>query len=128
MSRFFINSVFYNHPLQVAAEETQSVVVDQISKEVSFAEPVKMLHSSDQYYDPSQSVTSHLHVSEAPEVTSGPSVQVEEPLFHEDDFLQMNDRIDPQPTLPTMENPLENLEFEDVLSAFDLYHGQHCHI
>ncbi|KAK4280091.1 hypothetical protein QN277_011762 [Acacia crassicarpa] len=101
---------------QVAAEETQSVVVDQISNEVAFAEPIRMFHSSDHYCDPTQSV-----ISEAPEVTSGPSVQVEEPLLHEDDFLEMNDLIDPEPALPRIENPLENLEFEDGLSELDLY-------
>ncbi|XP_028799924.1 NAC domain-containing protein 17 [Neltuma alba] len=107
---------------QVAAEETQSVVVDQISNEAAFAEPIHLFHSSGHYYDPTQSTTSHLHVSEAPEVTSAASVQVEEPLFHEDDFLEMNDLIDPEPVLPKIENPVENLEFEDGLSALDLYH------
>ncbi|XP_054812992.1 uncharacterized protein LOC129313677 [Prosopis cineraria] len=63
-----------------------------------------------------------MHVSEAPEVTSAPSVQLEEPLFHEDDFLEMNDLIDPEPALPEIENPVENMEFEDGLSAFDLFH------
>ncbi|XP_054787687.1 NAC domain-containing protein 17-like [Prosopis cineraria] len=103
---------------QVPAED----VLDQISKEVTIAEPIKMFHSSGHCYDPTQSATAHMHVSEAPEVTSAPSVQLEEPLFHEDDFLEMNDLIDPEPALPEIENPVENMEFEDGLSAFDLFH------
>lgn len=73
-------------------------------------------------FDINQSVNSHVHISEVPEVTSAPNIQNEvELLFHEDGFLEIDDLIDTEPTLSKMENPLENLQFEDGLSEFDLY-------
>lgn len=93
-----------------------------------FPEPSENLHSSSQHYDvqPSfdfnQSVTSHLHVSEAPEITSAPNIQREdELLFQENDFLEINDLADTEPTLANMENHVENLQFEDGLSELDLF-------
>lgn len=93
-----------------------------------FPEPSENLHYSSQHYDvqPSfdfnQSVTSHLHVSEAPEITSAPNIQREdELLFQENDFLEINDLADTEPTLANMENHVENLQFEDGLSELDLF-------
>ncbi|KAJ1424944.1 NAC domain [Sesbania bispinosa] len=113
---------------QVVAEETPSMVVGQFSEAAIFSEPSGIFQSSSQHYDvqPSfdfnHSVTSHLHVSEAPEVTSAPNIQREEELhFHEDGFLEINDLIDTEPTLSNIENPVENLQFEDGLSELDLF-------
>ncbi|KAF7820357.1 NAC domain-containing protein 17-like [Senna tora] len=119
---------FYPALPQVAAEETQSIVVDQFSRESIFDEPIKMFHSSglqsdvQHSHDLTQSATSHLHVSEAPEVTSAPIIQAEEPHLHEDDFLEIDDLIGPEPTVSNIENPSENLQFEDGLSVLDLYY------
>ncbi|XP_054778389.1 uncharacterized protein LOC129286452 [Prosopis cineraria] len=110
------------HRLWVPAEETDSAVEDQIAKEATIAEPIKMFHLSGHCYDHSQSATSHMHVSEAPEVSSAPRVQLEEPLFHEDDFLEMNDLIDPEPALPEIEILWRTWSLKMDLSAFDLSH------
>lgn len=100
----------------------------QFSENVIFPEPSGVLQSSSQHYDVqpdfdfNQSVTSHLHISEAPEVTSAPNIESEEGLlFHEDGFLEIDDLIDTEPILSNSEKPGENLQFEDGLSEFDLY-------
>ncbi|OIW06573.1 hypothetical protein TanjilG_03967 [Lupinus angustifolius] len=112
----------------VVSEETQSTVVDQFSDAV-FPEPSGgIFHSVGQprdllpSFDFNQSVvTSHLHVSEAPEVTSTPNIQIEEFHFCEEDFLEINDLIGSEPTLSNVENPFESLQFEDGLSEYDLF-------
>ncbi|TKY51478.1 NAC domain-containing protein 17 [Spatholobus suberectus] len=66
---------------QVVTEETQSTVVDPFSESVMSPEPNRILHSSCQFFDaqPSfdfnQPVTSHLHVSEASEVSSASALK-----------------------------------------------------
>ncbi|KAK7279761.1 hypothetical protein RJT34_24818 [Clitoria ternatea] len=112
---------------QAVTEETQSTVVDQLSEPVIFSEPSRNFLSSGQYYDvqPSfdfnQSVTSHLYVSEAPEVSSTPNIQTERLEFHDDGFLEINDLIDTESALSNAEKPVESLLFEDGLSELDLF-------
>ncbi|XP_027365513.1 NAC domain-containing protein 17-like isoform X2 [Abrus precatorius] len=112
---------------QVVTEETQSTVVDQISEAMIFPEPSRIFDSNSQYYDvqPSfdfnQSDTSHLHVSEASEVSSAPNIQIEGLDFQEDGFLEINDLVDTEPALSNVEKPVENLQYEDGLSELDLF-------
>jgi len=122
-----VNHGYLNFP-QVVAEETQSTVAGQFSEAMMFPEPSENIHSSSQHYDLqasfdfNQSVTSHLHVSEAPEITSAPNIQREDQIHcQENDFLEINDLADPEPTLTNMENHVENLLFEDGLSELDLF-------
>lgn len=102
-------------------------MVDQFSEAAIFPEPSGIFHPNGQHYDvfPSidfnQSVTSQLHVSEAPEVTSASNIQTEEFHFCEDDFLEINDLIGTEPTPSNIEKPVENLQFEDGLSELDLF-------
>ena len=90
-------------------------------------EPVRISHPSCQFFDaqPSfdfnQPVTSHLHVSEASEVTSASSIKAKELDFNEDGFLEINDLIDTEPTLSNVENSVEYQHFEDGLSELDLF-------
>lgn len=106
---------------QVVTEETQSTVVDQ------FPDPSQIIHYSNQFFDaePSfdfnQAVPSHLHVSEASEVSSASNIKTKELDFSEGGFLEINDLIDTEPTLSNVEKPVDYLQFEDGLSEFDLY-------
>ncbi|CAL5209323.1 unnamed protein product [Lathyrus oleraceus] len=122
---------YTNFP-QVVNEETQSMGMGQFSEAILFPDPSGNLQSSSQHYDaqPSfdfnQSVTSHFHISEAPEVTSASNIQSEEELvFYEDGFLEVNDLLDTEPTISNSENLNDdlfaNLQFEDGLSEFDTY-------
>ncbi|KAE9611377.1 hypothetical protein Lal_00011590 [Lupinus albus] len=113
----------------VVAEERQCTVVDQLSDAVIFPEPSGIFQSNGQHHDvlPSfdfnqSAVTSQLHVSDEVEVTSAPNIQIEEFHFCEEDFLEINDLfIGTEPTQSNVENPVENLQFADGLSEFDLY-------
>lgn len=102
-------------------------MVDQFSEAVTFPEPNGIFHSSSQHYhvqpsvDFNQSLTSHLHAPEASEVTSTPNIQIEDYHFQEDDFLEINDLNGTEPTLSNTETPVENLQFEDGLSEFDMF-------
>lgn len=111
---------------QAVGEETRGTVMDQFADDMVFPEPVKTYDPRSQLYDvqPSfdfnQSVSSHLHVSEASEVTSAPNIQKEGYNYHEDDFLEINDLIDTEP-MSNLEKPVEHLQFEDGLSELDLF-------
>ncbi|KAI4346568.1 hypothetical protein L6164_007453 [Bauhinia variegata] len=108
---------------QAFAGASQTAMVDQF-----FAEPTATFHpSTEQFYlqpisDITQSAISHVHVSEAPEVTSAPKDQEELPLLHEGDFLEINDLLEPELTFSNVDKPLDNLQFEDGSSEFDLFH------
>uniref|UniRef100_A0A2N9H1E9 NAC domain-containing protein n=1 Tax=Fagus sylvatica TaxID=28930 RepID=A0A2N9H1E9_FAGSY len=115
----------------VGEEETQSTLVDPASREVINAAPVGVLHPSGQLYDVqasfgiTQSGTSQLQLYEAPEVVSAPNLHGHEPLvIHEEDFLEMDDLIGPEPSFSNNDTAVENLQFQnaDGLSEFDLYH------
>ncbi|XP_004496404.1 NAC domain-containing protein 16 [Cicer arietinum] len=109
---------------QVVGEETQSMILGQFSEAVIFPEASGELQSCSQYYDvqPSfdfnQSIASPLHFSESPELASAPDIESD---FQEDGFLEINDLIDTEPTFSNTEKPVENLQFEDGLSEFDLH-------
>lgn len=116
---------------QVGEEETQSTMVDPYPKEVITAEPIRVLHPSGQQYDVqasfgyTQSATSQLQLYETPEITSAPNLHKPEPLIiQEEDFLEIDDLIGPEPSFSDNDRAVENLQFEepDGLSEFDLYH------
>lgn len=108
------------------------MAMGQFSEAMIFPDSGGNLQSSSQHYnaqpsfDFNQSVTSHFHISEAPEVTSVSNIQSEEePIFYEDGFLEINDLFDTEPTVSNSEKHnddlFENLQFEDGLSEFDMY-------
>lgn len=100
------------------------MILGQFSEAVIFPEASGELQSCSQYYDvqPSfdfnQSIASPLHFSESPELASAPDIESD---FQEDGFLEINDLIDTEPTFSNTEKPVENLQFEDGLSEFDLH-------
>lgn len=112
---------------QVVTEETQSTIADQFSEDVVFPEQISIFHPNSQFFDaqPSfdfnQPVTSHLHVSEASEVSSVSNIKTKGLDFHEDGFLEIDDLNDTEPTLSNLERPMEYQQFEDGLSELDLY-------
>ncbi|KAE8100344.1 hypothetical protein FH972_018251 [Carpinus fangiana] len=116
---------------QVGEEETQSTMVDPSSKEVITAEPMRVLHPRGQLYDVqasfgyTQSATSQLQLCETPEITSAPNLHKPEPfIIQEEDFLEIDDLIGPEPSFSDTDRPVENLQFEerDGLSEFDIFH------
>ncbi|KAB1219920.1 NAC domain-containing protein 78 [Morella rubra] len=117
---------------QVGEEETQSTMVDPSSREVVNPEPIRGLHPSglqcdvQTSFDFTQSTTSQMQLHEPPAVTSAPNLQINEPLIiHEEDFLEIDDLIGPEPSVSNNDNSLETLQFEEAefsLSEFDLFH------
>ncbi|KAK3018372.1 hypothetical protein RJ639_003962 [Escallonia herrerae] len=117
----------------VDEEENQSTLVDHSSRAVNIPECNIMLHPDCQQYnlpasfELTKSATSQLRTDEAPEVTSASNIRVQEPQVAEEDFvedfLEMDDLIGPVPTIQNCENPLGNLQFDDIdgLSEFDLF-------
>ncbi|KAG5246115.1 hypothetical protein OIU77_019838 [Salix suchowensis] len=113
---------------QVAGEEeARSILVDPSLKEV-VSEPAGELTTSGQHYNKytsfnfNQSATSTLQLHEAPEVTSSPNCE-EALRLNEEDFLEIDDLIGPEPSFFSTEQPAENLKFDDFdgLSELDVY-------
>ncbi|KAJ7973983.1 NAC domain-containing protein [Quillaja saponaria] len=112
----------------VGEEDTQSILVDSFSREVTFAEPTKVCQPNGQQcdvqpsYDFTQSATSKLQLYEAPEVTSASNIQEQDNHLGEN-FLEMDDLIGPEPTFSKIDKPVENLQVEEIdgLSELDLY-------
>uniref|UniRef100_A0A6N2MC09 NAC domain-containing protein n=1 Tax=Salix viminalis TaxID=40686 RepID=A0A6N2MC09_SALVM len=122
------NSDFTHLLSQVAGEEeAQSILVDPSLKEV-VSEPAGELTTSGQHYNKytsfnfNQSATSTLQLHEAPEVTSSPNCE-EAPQLNEEDFLEIDDLIGPEPSFFSTEQPAENLKFDDFdgLSELDVF-------
>ncbi|XP_065881184.1 NAC domain-containing protein 17-like [Euphorbia lathyris] len=114
---------------QVASEgETQSTLLDPSCREVIYTETVSILPTSDQQsekvsLDFYQSATSKMQLHDAAEVTSAPN-SIRAPLICEDDFLEIDDLIGPEPTFSNPEKPVKDLGLDDFdgLTEFDLYH------
>lgn len=99
-------------------------------KEVNFTERSIVLHPSSQQcgveasFDFTQSATSILQFSEAPEVTSAPNIYEQDRHISEEDFLEIDDLIGPEPTPINVQKPIEDLQFDglDGLSEFDQFY------
>lgn len=118
----YINSL----PKVTCNEETQSTLMDPSIREITFVEPISASPPSCEQYDvqANQTATSKLHSLEAPEISSVPSNSEQVPHFCEEDFLEIDDLMGPEPALCKAENPGECLEVDDFdgLADFDLYH------
>ncbi|KAL0432749.1 UNVERIFIED_CONTAM: NAC domain-containing protein 17 [Sesamum latifolium] len=110
-------------------EETQSV--DCTSRDVSLRmlQPCSQLQNVPGDLYVTQSGTTQLQFCEAPEVSSAPTINVQDPCVLEEDFLEdfleMNDLIGEEPTAQNPNEPrsnLENPQFDDFdgLNGFDL--------
>lgn len=105
-------------------EETVSTMIDAYSRDHILPEPDKVYHSSGQpcdlhaTFDFTQSGFSQLQSFEG-EVSSAPKYCEEE-----EDFLEINDLIGPEPTPVANVNPLGNLPPSELdgLSDLDLFH------
>ncbi|KAJ6352520.1 hypothetical protein OIU76_001702 [Salix suchowensis] len=109
---------------QVAGEEeARSILVDPSLKEV-VSEPAGELTTSGQHYNKytsfnfNQSATSTLQLHEAPEVTSSPNCE-EALRLNEEDFLEIDDLIGPEPSFFSTEQPAENFEPNLVANQVD---------
>nr|XP_034931220.1 NAC domain-containing protein 17-like isoform X1 [Populus alba] len=122
------NDSTYLPPQVASEEEAQSTLVDPSFREV-VSEPAGVLTTSGQHYKKhtsfnfNQSATSTLPLHEASEVTSAPNYE-QAPQLNEEDFLEIDDLIGPEPSFSNTEQPAENFQFDDFdgLSEFDLYH------
>ncbi|XP_021603417.1 NAC domain-containing protein 17 isoform X2 [Manihot esculenta] len=113
--------------LQIAGEdETQSILVDPSLREVIFPESISLSPETVQRdsLDFNQSAISTFQSLEVPEPTSGPHSSEGALQLCEDNFLELDDLIGPEPTLLNNEKTANNLSFDDFdgLSEFDLYH------
>ncbi|XP_011074131.1 NAC domain-containing protein 17-like [Sesamum indicum] len=113
-------------------EETRSTLVNHPSRDMSLpvGQPFSQQPSLPISFDLTKSDTTQLQLCEAPEVSSAPIINVQDPLDTEEDFLEdfleMNDLIGPDPTTQNPDKPsndLERLQFDgfDALNELDLY-------
>ncbi|KAH9692011.1 NAC domain-containing protein 17 [Citrus sinensis] len=111
----------YEAPQVVGEEEAQSTLMNASSREVMFSEPISVCNEQASF-DFTQSASSNLQLYDTSEVTSAPNNCEQVLQIFEEDFLEMDDLIGPQPTVSTPE--VENLQFNefDGLSELDLFH------
>ncbi|KAK6938224.1 NAC domain [Dillenia turbinata] len=111
----------YIHPLpEVAADEvTQSTMVDPF---INNSRSLKTYVQQPDLPAATQSDISQLRSCDKFEVTSAPNFY-HQPNVSEDDFLEMDDLLGPEPTKPFSEAAANNLPFEDLdgLSELDFF-------
>ncbi|XVE55079.1 hypothetical protein DITRI_Ditri03aG0132100 [Diplodiscus trichospermus] len=110
-------------PLIASEEETESTLLDPSRRDVLFPESHRVSHDQASF-DFSLSPTSQLQLHEAPEVTSVADHFEQVPQICEEDFLEIDDLMGPEPWTSIVEKPEENgrLNEFDGLSEFDLFH------
>nr|UBT01608.1 NAC transcription factor 03 [Litchi chinensis] len=108
-------------PQVVHEEEPQSTLVNLSSREVILPEPVREFKDRSSF-DFSRSASSNLQPYEASEVTSSPRNGEQVLELYEEDFLEMDDLIGPEPKIASVEKPVEKVQFDefDGLHEFDL--------
>ncbi|KAG8499468.1 hypothetical protein CXB51_005944 [Gossypium anomalum] len=116
---------YHSHvlPQIVSAEETQSTLLDPSPRGVLFPEQLTVLHGRASF-EFSESPISQLLLQEAPEVTPVADHPDQVPQLCEEDFLEIDDLLGPEPLISNIEKPVENKQFNELdgLSEFDLYH------
>nr|KJB28926.1 hypothetical protein B456_005G076200 [Gossypium raimondii] len=107
----------------VSAEDTQSTLLDPSPRGVLFPEQLTVLHGQASFEFP-ESPISQLLLQEAPEVTPVTDHLDQVPQLCEEDFLEIDDLLGPEPLISNIEKPVENKQFNELdgLSEFDLYH------
>ncbi|KAK9943636.1 hypothetical protein M0R45_009239 [Rubus argutus] len=112
--------------LVVSEEETQSTIVDLYSSEVVCPQPMRTFDPIGQQGNTQASfdfTQSQMQMYEASEVTSASDIHQQEPptpILREEDFLEMDDLLGPEPTISNIGNSEDNLKF-DELDGFDLF-------
>ncbi|XP_004290458.1 PREDICTED: NAC domain-containing protein 86-like [Fragaria vesca subsp. vesca] len=112
----------------VSEEETQSTVVDLYSSEVKCPQSHTTFDPSGQQgneyasFDFTQSATSQTQLYEASEASASDVHKLESftPILREEDFLEMDDLLGPEPTVSNTGNSGGNLQFNE-LDGFDLF-------
>ncbi|PPS03150.1 hypothetical protein GOBAR_AA17511 [Gossypium barbadense] len=116
---------YHSHvlPQVVSAEDTQSTLLDPSPRGVLFPEQLTVLHGQARF-EFSESPISQLLLQEAPEVTTVADHLGQVPQLCEEDFLEIDDLLGPEPLISNIEKPVENKQFNELdgLSEFDLYH------
>ncbi|KAF4377161.1 hypothetical protein G4B88_009153 [Cannabis sativa] len=111
--------------------DMQSNLVDSLSREISFEEPVDSFHVSgvqnnvQANFEHTHSDISQLQFHVPSEVAFSPNIYEQEVyVLPVEDFIEMDDLFGPEPTTTDAEKPLENFQFEEVdgLSELDLFH------
>lgn len=103
--------------------------MDPSCREVIHTETVSILPTKDHQcekefsLDFNQSATSKMRLQDGAEVTSVPN-NIGAPLICEDDFLEIDDLMGPEPSFANPDKPVQDLGFDDFdgLTGFDLYH------
>ena len=112
----------------VSEEETQSTVVDLYSSEVKCPQSNTTFDPSDPQdnayasFDFTQSATSHMQLYQASEPSASdiPPLESFTPILRDEDFLEMDDLLGPEPTISNNGNSGGNFQFNE-LDGFDLY-------
>ncbi|KAH1096686.1 hypothetical protein J1N35_013607 [Gossypium stocksii] len=114
---------YHSHvlPQVVSAEETQSTLLDPSPRGVLFPEQLTVHGQAS--FGFSESPISQLLLQEAPEVTPATDHLDQVPQLCEEDFLEIDDLLGPEPLISNIEKPVENKQFNELdgLSEFDLY-------
>ncbi|KAJ0085912.1 hypothetical protein Patl1_07949 [Pistacia atlantica] len=114
----------YELPEVFGEEEAQSTLLNSSAREAICPQQDRVCDELASF-DFTRSASSNLQLYEASEVTSAPPHNSEQVLeLCEEDFLEMDDLIGPEPTVSAVEKPVENLQFDefDGLSELELYH------
>ncbi|PON48972.1 NAC domain containing protein [Parasponia andersonii] len=120
-------------PSQVLSNnDTHSTIVDPHCRGILFQEPINLFYASGEHhnvqassFELSRSDVSQLQLHESPEVAVAPSIHEQEVyVLPEEDFLEMDDLLGPEPTKTDADKPLDDFQLEVVngLTEFDLYH------
>lgn len=142
-------SVDYDYAVEqlVQEEDTRSTLLYHSAKEVNFPHRSAVIAPAKESFDLTQSGTSQRQLHEALEVTSAPVIYEQQPHVVEEDFLEMDDLLGPEPSTQNFDNlgpcvqnfdeagqsgqnfdmpagNFEDLPFDyfDGLAEFDLYH------
>lgn len=101
-------------------------MVDLYSSEVMCPQPMRTIDPIGQQGNTHASfdfTQSQMQMYEASEVTSASDIHQQEPpipILREEDFLEMDDLLGPEPTISNTGNSEDNLQF-DELDGFDLF-------
>ncbi|GLU06915.1 hypothetical protein SLE2022_239000 [Rubroshorea leprosula] len=114
----------YTRPQVFGEEENQSALLDSTSREVVLSEQMRVVPPSYQLndehlsFDFTQTATCKLQSNESLDVTSASNHFECAPRICEEGFLEINDLVFPEETVPTVKNPIEDMWYDEL----DIFH------
>ncbi|GLT77261.1 hypothetical protein SLA2020_488630 [Shorea laevis] len=114
----------YTRPQVFGEEENQSALLDSISGEVVLSDQMRVVPPSYQLndehlsFDFTQTATCNLQSNESLDVRSASNHFECAPQTCEEGFLEINDLVFPEEPVPTVKNPIEDMQYDEL----DMYH------